>query len=112
MRIRVLGLGAAIVCSWMLAACLGHSDSERKEASAKREAKREAATVKRLNAPIEPRIQKVGPGELIAFDVPMKQHGIIYLQHCVVWRDVEFKSSSVHCSANEDLDLDSLSAKD
>lgn len=86
---------ALILAVGLLAAC-GKGPSEQ-ERLANRSVRIERAQ-KIISKPIEPRVQKVGPNELVTVEVPSADRlGYIDSQRCYVWRDLEFRTASLSC---------------
>lgn len=71
--------------------------------------KRVALMEKQLDGPAKSRAYAVGANQLFVVDVPV-QSGRVFVerQRCFVWRDAEFKTSSLSCESNPSLDAESL----
>jgi hypothetical protein len=79
---------------------LGCSDSTPKHTltRAERNAARIEKSEKFLKTPPASRTYQMTGGELRVFEIPTKDKaGFLELQHCFVWRDTEFKTSSINC---------------
>ena len=84
----------ALAC---LVAC--DRDSEKRQAAQTAEwLKSEARAKAKVSAPITPRTLQVGPHEVLVIDVPSVEFGtLVENQRCYVWRDAEFRVSSMSC---------------
>lgn len=86
---------ALILALGLLAAC-GKGSSEQ-ERQANREARKERAAAA-VSKPIEPRVHKVGPNELVTVEVPSADSlGYVDIQRCYVWRDLELRTAALSC---------------
>jgi hypothetical protein len=85
---------AALGC---LVACGRDSEKSQIDHTAER-LKSEARAKAKAAAPITPRTVQVGQHQVLVIDVPSVELGIfIENQRCYVWRDAEFRVSSMSC---------------
>lgn len=81
-----------------LAAC-SDSPPDTQAARAERRAKRLQASEVQLSKTPIPRTYRYTDGELRVLQVPVPDgSGFVEQQQCFVWRDLEFKTSSISCS--------------
>lgn len=85
----------------LLAACGGPAEQSKVKPAA-----RAAAAEKRLQEGPTARTHAVRGGELLVIEVPVKDFtGSVDSQRCYVWRDQEFKSSSISCNPQPEVVL-------
>lgn len=83
----------------LLAAC-----GQPAEQSKPKPVARAAAAEKRLQEGPTARTHAVRGGELLVIEVPVKDFtGSVDNQRCYVWRDQEFRTSSISCGAQPDV---------
>ena len=100
---RFLIATAALSC---LVAC--DRDSEKRQVARTAERlKSEERAKATVAAPITPRTLQVGQHQVLVIDVPSVQFGtFIENQRCYVWRDAEFRVSSMSCPHQPAMALD------
>ncbi len=91
----------------LLAAGCGPSDTERKAEREKNKQRRAAKIAKQLSEPVKATHHAVGPHEIISVAVPYDggYGSFVEVQRCFIWRDAEFKTSSIACPSPAELDL-------
>lgn len=86
-----------LVICLLLAGCF--SEPEKPSAGVRKERQAKAAVT--LGKTPVPRTYRYGNGELQVFEVPSADRlGYVEHQRCFVWRDTEFKSSTISCHEN------------
>lgn len=93
----------ALAGSVLIAGC-GPSEAEREAAREKDKQQRAAKIAKQLSRPLEPTHHTVGPHEIISVAVPhATEYNSVEMQRCFIWRDAEFKTSSIACPSPPEL---------
>jgi hypothetical protein len=105
---RLLLVAAPTTLVISLAFLLGCTDDKPK-GRLNPDPKRIAVMELQLSQAPKTRSYKVGAHELMVVDLPV-QSGRVFVerQRCFVWRDSEFRTASMSCEADSDLDTDSL----
>jgi hypothetical protein len=87
----------------LAAALLGGCEGEPAKPRATRKDRMEAAEVTLARTPV-PRTYRYADGELRVLQVPVADgFGFVERQTCLVWRDLELRTSSISCSAPGDV---------
>ena len=56
----------------------------------------------RIKRPLEPRVLAAGAHQVHVVDIPSADFGVLVsMQRCYVWRDSEFKTSSMSCPSHD-----------
>lgn len=89
-----------LIFGLVLAGCGGQPpDAPRTKPSA-----RAAATEKRLQEGPAARTYPVRGGELLVIEVPVKDStGLVEMQRCYVFRDLEFRTSTLSCAREPEV---------
>lgn len=96
MNLRLL---IVLACALLATGCGKSAETERAERE-KRKEERAAQAESKLNAPLGVRVHQTDKGEVLSIAVPYKdEFGFVKLQPCFVWRDKEFKTSTLSCAA-------------
>lgn len=90
-------LAAVIVAVGLLVSCEQHE----KPATVKRQGNKERADRLMAEQPPVTR-QQVSGGELLVIESRHRDGNIVESQRCYVWRDAEFKTTSMSCPADPD----------
>jgi hypothetical protein len=97
MRPALLLLAAVIVAIGLLVSCEQHD----KQPAARRQGSKERADQLMAEQPPVVR-QQVGGGELLVIETRHRDGNFVESQRCYVWRDTEFKTTSMSCPADPD----------
>lgn len=103
--------GSLVLLAFAASACGDDAAEQRTRAAAKEQWVQRVTA--ELDAPLKSRSWKVGENEVVAFEAPYSTSAGRYVERkrCVVWRDTEFKTSSISCGGPDELDLESLTTE-
>lgn len=88
----------------LVAGCSGDPDPTLRNARAEKVKARAKAAEAVLSVTPQPRTYRLDAGELKVLDVPAADSsGFLETHKCFVWRDIEFKTSSISCSHQPDM---------
>lgn len=93
---------AALLTAALLGGCGASSDQVAKPRATKKD-RAEAAEQQLAKTPL-PRTYRYADAELRVLQVPVPDgFGFVEQQQCFVWRDLEFKTSTISCSVPPDV---------
>lgn len=98
--------GSILVIALVLAACSG------KEPPKKSRAERNQNDEKALAAPPTTRAHNINGHQVLVVSIPVKSYFGVEYQTCFVWRDHEYKTASIHCGQQPEIDFSSLESND
>lgn len=83
--------------------CTGCGDSPPDKPKRTTQFRKEATAAKLAVTPV-PRIYRYDGSDLRVLDVPVSTDGkFVDMQRCFIWRDAEFKTSSISCGSTPEL---------
>jgi hypothetical protein len=86
----------------VLPALLSCSDAGERQALQERRAQREAKAKAHAASPPAVQVHAVGPNQVLVLQLPVAdEFGNLERQQCVVWRDLELRTSSMACPGRE-----------
>lgn len=94
----------SILVAALVAGCTNKPDESEKAA---RKAARIQRDESKLTEPIKALRHAAGPHEILSLSVPFKNEiGMVERQTCFVWRDAEYRTTNMQCTAPPAVDLD------
>lgn len=92
------------LCMLALAGCMFDSDSASPPTIKKSRQQRVQDAQQLVTKTPAPRTYRYPDAELRVFEVPVADGmGFVELQRCFVWRDLEFKTSTISCGQQPDV---------
>ena len=72
----------------------------------KKKAKASPTPEQMANSPAQSVTREINGNQIVSIQLPVIRYGaLVEVQHCFVWRDREFKTSSLSCPGGTDMDL-------
>ncbi len=74
----------------------------------KKKARAKPTPEQMANSPAQSVTREINGNQIVSIQLPVIKYGaMVEVQHCIVWRDREFKTASLSCPGGTDIDLSS-----
>lgn len=91
-----------ILCALVLAGCSGGTPDDSKVA---KKAARKVASEQAAAQPPKQRVQNIDGHQLITVETTIVNDGFAEVQRCFIWRDAEYKTASMQCPAESQIEI-------